>query len=103
MTLLLRGFGVFGTFEKQKQLLLGVRMLNSLLQARGCGLTCWTAVALDGSLGLCLDHRLALGSLGNGAFLGALAMPGLLDVEVLVDRVDFTGMADEALGAETGT
>ena len=48
-------------------------------------------------LGLCLDHGSAFGSLGNGAFLGVLAMPGVLDVEVLVDGAAFTGMADEAL------
>ena len=31
------------------------------------------------------------------AFLGALAMLGLLDVEVLVDGAAFAGMAEEAL------
>ena len=63
---------------------------------------CVVGVLLHWCLGLCLDHGTALGSLGNGAFLGALAIPGLLDVKVFVVGADLTGMAGDALGAEDG-
>ena len=47
-------------------------------------------------LGLCLEQGSALGSLGNGPFLGALAMPGLLDFDGLVDGAAFIGSAEAA-------
>ena len=73
-------------FEKQKTLHLGVRrlmrmLLDSLLQARLCRLA--FAWMVHCRLDLCCVHGSAPCSLGKEGFLGAVAMPGLLDVEAL--------------------
>ena len=95
MTLLLRGLCVFCTFEKQKGA--GYLGVGSLRYCFFDFFSYLTGYRLTRSLLEGQDHGSALGSLGKGAFLGALAIPGFLDTGAAL-----TGMAGDALGDDDG-